>query len=99
MEKVRNTAGLSQDDDCVGDPVDCAAAEVVRSQRSKGLLAIGIFKLSKCVFFFVLGLTALHLVHRNIGEMFLKISTFLHFDPAGQFVDKMEDRIDLISGH
>jgi uncharacterized membrane protein (DUF2068 family) len=81
------------------EPVECATPGCGKSEHAKGLIAIGIFKLCKATFFFGLGLTALHLVHRNIGEIFLRISTQLHFNPAGEFVGKVEDAIDLISGH
>ncbi len=67
--------------------------------RARGLLAIGIFKLAKAVFFFGLGIGALHLVHKNIGDVLLRVATILHFDPEGQFVGMLEDKADLISGH
>ncbi|MDQ2926233.1 MAG: DUF2127 domain-containing protein [Acidobacteriota bacterium] len=67
--------------------------------RARGLLAIGVFKLSKAVFFFGLGIGALHLVHKNIGDVLLRVATILHFDPEGQFVGMLEDKADLISGH
>ncbi len=66
---------------------------------AKGLLAIGLFKLSKAVFFFALGMGTLHLVHKNIGELALRVATTLHFDPEGQFVSMLEDKLDLVSGH
>ncbi len=67
--------------------------------RARGLLAIAIFKLAKAVFFLALGIGALHLVHKNIGDLLLQIATTLHFDPEGQFVGILQDRADLISGH
>jgi uncharacterized membrane protein (DUF2068 family) len=69
------------------------------SHHSRGLLAIGVFKLSKAMFFLALGVGALHLVHRNIGDLFLRVATMLHFDPEGQLVGMLEDKADLISGH
>lgn len=79
-----------------GGENDDAAAH---GNHSRGLLAIGIFKLAKALFFFALGVGALHMVHRNIGDMLLKLATMLHFDPEGQFIGMLQDKADLISGH
>jgi uncharacterized membrane protein (DUF2068 family) len=67
--------------------------------RARGLLAIGVFKLLKAVFFIAVGFGALHLVHRNLGEVFLKVASALHLAPEGRFVGMLQDKIDLIDGH
>jgi uncharacterized membrane protein (DUF2068 family) len=79
-----------------------SAGEVPSSakhKRARGLLVIGVFKLAKALFFLALGIGALRLVHRNVGELFLKIATMLHFDPEGRVVGMLQDKVDLINGH
>jgi uncharacterized membrane protein (DUF2068 family) len=70
-----------------------------RHHRERGLLLIALFKLGKAIFFFLVGLGALHLIHRNLGDLTMHIASWLHFDPEGKFVDMLEDRADLVSGH
>lgn len=81
-----------------GTAVQGKAAEK-RAHHERGLLAIALFKLSKAVFFFVLGLGALKLVHADLGELALRVATALHFDPEGQFMKLLQDKADMISGH
>jgi len=76
---------------------DCST--IKDNSHSRGLLLIGIFKLSKSLFFFAVGVGALHLVHKNVGELLLRVASMLHFDPEGQFIGMLQDKADLISGH
>jgi uncharacterized membrane protein (DUF2068 family) len=71
-----------------------------KEHHARGLLAIGLFKLCKALFFLAVGAGALHLVHRDIGDLLLRVSTMLrHFDPEGRFFGIIEDKADLINGH
>ena len=36
--------------------------------KDRGLLLIGLFKLAKSVFFFFVGIGALHLLHKDLGD-------------------------------
>jgi uncharacterized membrane protein (DUF2068 family) len=79
-----------------------AAAEDSSSHhehRARGLLAIGLFKLAKSVFFIAIGIGALHLVHRNVGDLLLRLASILHLDPDGHFIEMLQDKADLLSGH
>ena len=78
---------------------DCIPAGGQHLGRARGLVAIGLFKLAKALFFFVVGMGALHLVHSNLGEVLLRVITKLHFAPDAPFIEKLLDRADLISGH
>lgn len=89
------TAAQSTDSDSAGKD----GSEPPHAHRERGLFAIGLFKLSKAVFFFCLGLGALRLIHVNLGELALRVATELHFDPEGQFVNMLQDKADLVSGH
>ena len=73
------------------------AAHVTRDER--GLLLVGLFKLSKAIFFTAVGAGALHLVHRNVGDLAVRIVEILHRDPDGRFASMLMDKADLIGGH
>jgi uncharacterized membrane protein (DUF2068 family) len=86
------------------DPVpaageDCAPKEGKHDPHARGLLVIGIFKLLKALFFIAVGAGALHLVHRNVGEMLLRATSVFHLDPEGRLFGMLSDKADLISGH
>ncbi len=76
-----------------------ATLKVDTRKHSRGLVLIGLFKLSKFIFFAAVGLGALHLVHSNIGDLFLTIASKLHLSLDGPLMGRLEDRADLISGH
>lgn len=67
--------------------------------RDQGLLMIGLFKLSKSLFFFCIGIGALHLLHRDLGDEAMRIATALRFDPEGRFVGLVMEKVDAIDAH
>jgi uncharacterized membrane protein (DUF2068 family) len=86
------------------DPVP-AAGEVrtlkddKHDPHARGLLVIGVFKLLKAVFFIAVGAGALHLVHRDVGELLLRVTSMFHLDPEGRLFAMLSNKADLISGH
>jgi len=70
-----------------------------RSVHDRGLLMIGLFKLSKSLFFFCLGIGAIHLLHRDLGNEAMRLATALRFDPEGRFVGLLMEKVDLIDTH
>ncbi len=70
-----------------------------RQNHNRGLLLVGLFKLSKAIFFFALGAGALHLVHRNVSDVVLRIVNALRLDPESHFVNVLMDKANLIGGH
>ncbi len=82
--------------------VDAPVAAVVENAahpRDRGLWLIGLFKLSKSVFFFCLGMGALHFLHKDLGDEVVRLATALKFDPESRFVAVMLDKVDLIDAH
>ena len=62
-----------------------------------GLLAIGLFKLSKSVFFFGVGIGALHMVHKDLGNEIMHLAQELRFvDPESRIVLLLMKKADLI---
>lgn len=67
--------------------------------RDRGLLAIGLFKLGKAILFFSLGLGAIHLLHKDLGDEVMRLAMALKFDPESKLVTLLLDKVDLIDAH
>lgn len=67
--------------------------------HDRGLLLIGLFKLGKSLLFFCLGIGAIHLLHKDIGDEVMRLVTALKFDPESKFVSLLLDKVDLIDAH
>lgn len=78
---------------------DHAGAVETTGFRDNGLLMIGLFKLSKSLFFFCVGIGAFHLLHRDVGDEAMRLATALRFDPEGRFVGLLMEKADAIDVH
>ena len=67
--------------------------------HDRGLLLIGLFKLAKSIFFFCIGMGAIHLLHKDLGDEVMRVATALKFDPENRFVTLLLDKVDLIDIH
>lgn len=67
--------------------------------HDRGLLLIGLFKLTKSIFFFCVGMGAIHLLHKDLGDVVMRIAMALKFDPESRFVSLLLDKVDLIDVH
>src|ERR1700678_1443198 len=67
--------------------------------RDRVLLLIGLFKLAKSMLFFCLGVGAIHLLHKDLGDEVMRLATALKFDPESRFVSLILDKVDLIDAH
>jgi uncharacterized membrane protein (DUF2068 family) len=82
--------------------VEATGAELraaVGKKDERGLLLVGLFKMGKAIFFTAVGAGALQLVHRNVGDVAMRIVEILHRDPDGRFAAMIMDKADLIGGH
>ena len=74
-----------------------AAKPAAQGGHRGGLLAIGVFKLSKSIFFFCVGIGALHLVHKDLGNEIMRLAQELRFvDPESRLVLLLMKKADLI---
>ena len=76
-----------------------ATAERPAKHHDSGLLAIGVFKLVEAAFFFLLGVGALHFIHRDLGDAALRLAMRLRVDPEGRLVGFLLDHLDAITAH
>jgi uncharacterized membrane protein (DUF2068 family) len=67
--------------------------------HDRGLLAIGLFKLGKAILFFALGLGAIHLLHKDLGDEVLRLAAALKFDSESKVVALLLNKVDLIDAH
>jgi uncharacterized membrane protein (DUF2068 family) len=74
-------------------------AAVGRIGHERGLLLVGLFKLSKAIFFTAVGAGALHLVHRDVGDVLLHIVDALRLDGESHFVRLLMDKAQLVDPH
>jgi uncharacterized membrane protein (DUF2068 family) len=70
-----------------------------KHSHDRGLLLIGLFKLGKAIFFFALGIGALHLLHKDLADEMLRLATALKFDPESKFVTLLMEKVDMIDTH
>ena len=75
--------------------VDVAEGEVA-GLHDRGLFAIAIFKLAKALFFFCVGVGAIHMVGKDLGDEATRLATALRFDPESRVVSLVLDKIDAI---
>ena len=57
---------------------------LARIGHERGLLLVGLFKLSKAIFFTAVGAGALHLVNKDIGSVLMHVVDALRIDPEGR---------------
>jgi uncharacterized membrane protein (DUF2068 family) len=69
------------------------------SSHDRGLLLIGLFKLAKAIFFFCIGVGAIHLLHKDLEDEVMRLAVRLKFDPESRFVALLLDKVDLIDAH
>lgn len=76
-----------------------ATAKGERPPHRSGLLLVAIFKLGKAIFFLCVGLGALHMVNRDVGDFALRVVSWLRVDTEGHLVKFLLDKADLIQNH
>jgi uncharacterized membrane protein (DUF2068 family) len=67
--------------------------------HDRGLLAIAVFKMAKSAFFFCMGMGAIHLLHKDLGDEVLKLAKILHRDPESRIVTLVLEKVDLVDAH
>ena len=65
-------------------------------RHTKGLVLIAAYKLLLALFFIALGVGALRLVGRDVGDILYRIASDLRFNPEGRFVNFLLDRASIL---
>ncbi len=83
----------------VGGAARGAKGSRSKATRTRGLLLVGLFKLSKAVFFAAVGAGALHLVDKNVSVVVARAIDVLRIDPERRMVGILIEKAGLISNH
>ena len=75
------------------------APQPPKHRRQRGLLLVGLYKVTEALLTGALGVGALRLVHHDIGSVVLRVTDALRIDPESRVVGMLLDRADLIGGH
>lgn len=92
-------ANLSTDEQtgCPGQPADASGPRrQLHPEHRRGLLLIGLFKLSKATLAVALGVGALKLLHKDPASIVLHIADALKIDPESHFMGLLMSKADLI---
>ena len=69
---------------------------LARVGHERGLLLVGLFKLSKAIFFTAVGAGALDLMNKNISGVVMPVIDALRIDPERHFVGILMEHVGLI---
>jgi uncharacterized membrane protein (DUF2068 family) len=70
-----------------------------KMHHDRGLLMIGLFKLLEAVFFFLVGVGAIHFLHHDLGDAATRLAERLRFDLDGRMMSWVMDHLDDITAH
>jgi uncharacterized membrane protein (DUF2068 family) len=67
--------------------------------RNRWLIAIGVLKLLKAVLFISMGFGIIKLLHKDIADLLLHLTTALRFDPENRAVNILLEQAAMLSPH
>lgn len=76
---------------------DSVLTKTSQKDRNRWLIAIGVLKLLKAVLFISMGFGVINLVHKDIGDILLRVTTALRFDPENRAVNILLEQATALS--
>jgi uncharacterized membrane protein (DUF2068 family) len=73
--------------------------ERTRHRHDRWLIVIGAFKILEGLLFVLLGLGVVRLLHRDIGDMLLRLATSMRIDPESHFVNLLLEKVQMLTPH
>lgn len=67
--------------------------------HNRWLIAIGVLKLLKAILFVSMGFGVIKLLHNDVGDVLLRATTALRFDPENHFINVLLEKASLLSPH
>src|ERR1035438_4602650 len=64
--------------------------------HNQWLILIAVFKLGQALLFVAIGVGALQLLHKDIGDLLARLADHLRFNPESRFVNFILDKTSLI---
>jgi uncharacterized membrane protein (DUF2068 family) len=68
-------------------------------QRNRWLILIAAFKFAQALLFIAIGVGALRLVHKDIGDLLAKLADHLRFNSEPRFVNFILEKAPLVDDH
>jgi uncharacterized membrane protein (DUF2068 family) len=98
MESLQvNTSRDDRTESSAPPPQAQGSPQRTHAEHRRGLLLIGLFKLTKAVLAIGLGFGALKLLHHNVATVVLHIADALRIDPESHLVGLLMIKADLIN--
>lgn len=91
-----NTSRVEELEPSVPPPQAQGSGRQPHSEHRRGLLLIGLFKLTKAILSVGLGLGALQLLHHDVASVILRIADTLRIDPENHLVGLLLNKAQLI---
>jgi uncharacterized membrane protein (DUF2068 family) len=67
-----------------------------RSRHNQWLILIAIFKLGQALLFIAIGVGALRLLHKDVGDFVERLANHLRFNPESRFVEFILEKSSLV---
>lgn len=68
-------------------------------RRNRWLILIAAFKLAQALLFIAIGVGALRLVHKDLGDMLIRLAEHLRFNTEPRFVNFILEKSSLVTDH
>ncbi|MGD0628818.1 MAG: DUF2127 domain-containing protein [Terracidiphilus sp.] len=82
----------------VEEKVDSPLSTTIKKpHHNRWLLLIAAFKLAQALLFIAIGVGALRLVGKDLGDILLKLANHLRFSPESRFVNFVLDRAEFVT--
>ena len=75
------------------------SSRTVHRHHNQWLILIGSLKLLKAILFFLLGIGALRLLHKDLVDVLTRAAVDMRFDPESHFINMLLEKVSLINDH
>lgn len=80
-------------------PHTAALNKQTHPDRNRWLIIIGVLKLLKAILFVSMGFGVIRLLHKDVADLLLQVTTALRFDPENRFVNLMLEKSAMLTPH
>lgn len=68
-------------------------------KHARGLLLIGLLKVGEAALYVAVGIGALRLLHKDLGDLLLSAASHLRLDTEGRFITMLMGKVPLLTDH
>jgi uncharacterized membrane protein (DUF2068 family) len=80
------------------EPINSASTIAIRTpHHNRWLMLIAAFKLAQALLFVLIGVGALRLIHKDIGDLLLRLAFHMRFNPESRFVNFVLDHAEFVT--